>query len=454
MRTISLADDLAAPFLPLSGYLDPRAAPDRQPPLVGDARTDVAIVGGGLTGLSTALALRRAGVDAVVLEREFCGFGASGRNAGHLTPTIGKDLPTLLMMYGEERTKAIVRFADHCVHRTEALLAEWGIDCDYAPSGNVMAVVHPKQEKRLRRGADVAAKVGAPVQFLEPAEMRARGLPPAFLCGALEKAGGTLDPGKMVMGIRRTALAAGVRIHEGTRVLDVTTTPNVVVRTAHGTLRADRVVMATNAWTREIGVPGNKIVPLYVTLFETAALGDAQLAALGGWPRREGIYTAHEVLESYRLSAGRTIVGGSKMPRYVWGGRPGDHGGPDDRCQSIVARGFRDRFPELAELPIARFWGGWIAVTINFLPSIGPLGSDGRLWHALGYNGHGVAQATAVGEILADGLTGRDNEWARVFPKPAPTLPPEPFLWLTARGLLGFFGAIDRVTDAQIRARR
>ena len=135
----------------LSGYLDPRAAPDRQPPLVGDARTDVAIVGGGLTGLSTALALRRAGVDAVVLEREFCGFGASGRNAGHLTPTIGKDLPTLLMMYGEERTKAIVRFADHCVHRTEALLAEWGIDCDYAPTGNVMAVVHPKQEKRLRR---------------------------------------------------------------------------------------------------------------------------------------------------------------------------------------------------------------------------------------------------------------------------------------------------------------
>lgn len=445
-------DDLSAPFLPISGYLE--SPPERQPPLVGDARADVAIVGGGLTGLSTALALQRAGVDAVVLEREFCGFGASGRNAGHLTPTIGKDLPTLLMMYGAERTAAIVRFADHCVRRTEALIAEHGIDCDYAPTGNVMAVVHPKQEKRLRRAADVASEVGAHVSFLEADEMRARGLPPAFLCGALEGAGGTLDPGKLVLGLRRAALGAGVRIHEGTRVTEVSNRPQPVVRAERGTLRAKHVVMATNAWTREVGRPGAKIVPLYVTLFETAPLSDAQLAALGGWPRREGIYTAHEILESYRLTARRTIIGGSKAARYVWGARPGDRGGPHAATQATVVRAFRDRFPALAELPIARFWGGWIAMTLNFLPSIGALGDDGTLWHALGYNGHGVAQATAVGDILADGIIGRDNEWARVFPKPAPTLPPEPFLWLTARGLLALFGAIDRITDRQIRAGR
>jgi glycine/D-amino acid oxidase-like deaminating enzyme len=93
-------------------------------------------------------------------------------------------------------------------------------------------------------------------------------------------------------------------------------------------------------------------------------------------------------------------------------------------------------------------------MTLNFLPSIGALGKDSRLWHALGYNGHGVAQAVAAGEILADCITGRDNEWAHVFPKPAPTLPPEPFLWLTARGLLALFGTIDLITDGQIRADR
>jgi glycine/D-amino acid oxidase-like deaminating enzyme len=93
-------------------------------------------------------------------------------------------------------------------------------------------------------------------------------------------------------------------------------------------------------------------------------------------------------------------------------------------------------------------------MTLNFLPSIGAHRKDGSGWHALGYNGHGVAQASAVGEILADCIAGRDNEWARVFSKLAPTLPPEPFLWLTARGLLGIFAAIDRVTDRQIRAGR
>ena len=229
---------------------------------------------------------------------------------------------------------------------------------------------------------------------------------------------------------------------------------NPVLRTTQGTLRAERVVMASNAWTREIGPPGAKLVPLYVTLFETEPLDDAQLAAIGGWQRREGVYTAHEILESYRLTARRTIIGGSKAPRYHWGARPADHGGPDPSRQRSIARAFRDRFPALAQVPIARFWGGWIAMTLNFLPSIGALGKDGHLWHALGYNGHGVAQALAVGEILSDGITGRDNEWARVFSKLAPTLPPEPFLWLTTRGLLALFGAIDRVTDRQIRAGR
>lgn len=444
--------DDSAPFLPISAYLE--TPPDREPPLAGDARADVAIVGGGLTGLGAAIALRRAGIEAVVLEREFCGFGASGRHAGHLTPTIGKDLPTLLLLYGAERTAAIARFADHCVHRAEALIAEHGIACDYAASGNVMAVVHPKQEKRLRRAAEVAGKVGANVRFLEPDEMRARGLPPAFLCGALEGSGGTLDPGKLVLGLRRAALAAGIRIYEGTRVAGVEKGARWELRSAHGRLRAERVVMATNAWTREIGAPGSRVLPLYVTLFETEPLDDARLAAIGGWPRREGVYTAHEILESYRLTARRTIVGGSKAPRYAFGARPGERGGADARSQGVIARAFRERFPALADVPIARFWGGWIAMTLNFLPSIGALDADRTRWHALGYNGHGVAQALAVGDVLADSIAGRDNEWARLFAKPAPRLPPEPFLWLTARGLLALFGAMDRVTDRRIRASR
>ncbi len=444
--------DSNAPFLPISPYLERPA--DLQAPLEADADADVAIVGGGLTGLSTALALKRAGVDAAVIEREFCGFGASGRNAGHLTPAIGKDMPTLLALFGEERAGALVRFADHCVHRTEQLIGELGVDCDYRPSGNIMAVVHPKQEKRLRRAADVAAKLGSGVRFLESAEMRERGLPSSFLCGALEAAGGTLHPGKLAMGLRRVALQAGIRIYEQTPVLQVQEDVRSTLRTPRGALRADRVVMASNAYTREIGRPGRRVFALYDTLFESAPLSDAQLAAIGGWPGREGVYTAHESLESYRLTAQRTIIGGSKGVRYYWGSKPGNRGGPHARTQTLLARAFRDRFPALSDVPIARFWGGWIAMTLNFLPSIGPLDGTGRLLHAMGYNGHGMAQATAVGDLLADQITGRENEWSRVFPRPAPALPPEPWLWLAVRAALGVFDAIDRITDRQIRSGR
>jgi glycine/D-amino acid oxidase-like deaminating enzyme len=117
----------------------------------------------------------------------------------------------------------------------------------------------------------------------------------------------------------------------------------------------------------------------------------------------------------------------------------------------MVESAFRDRFPQLRDLPIQRFWGGWIAMTLNFLPSIGPLDRAGRVLHAIGYNGHGVAQATTAGDLLADLITGRDNEWADVIVRRAPTVPPEPVSFLVTRGLLGFFGALDRITDRQIR---
>lgn len=258
--------DTFAPFLPISPYLEQPL--DVQPALDADIEADVAIVGGGLTGLSTALALKRAGVNPVLIEREFCGFGASGRNAGHLTPKIGKDMPTLLTLFGEERAGALVRFADHCVHRTEQVIDELGVDCDYLPSGNIMTVVHAKQEKRLRRAAEVAAKMGAKVRFLASAEMRERGIPASFLCGALEAAGGTLHPGKLMLGLRSAALQAGIRIYEQTPVLQVQEGVRATLRTPRGTLRADRLVMASNAYTREIGRPGRKVFALYVTLFE------------------------------------------------------------------------------------------------------------------------------------------------------------------------------------------
>jgi glycine/D-amino acid oxidase-like deaminating enzyme len=414
-------------------------------------RADVAIVGGGYTGLSTALSLRAAGIDAVLLERDFAGAGASGRNAGHLTPTIGKDLPTLLKLFGRERATALVRYADDAVNYTERTIESAAIDCDYIASGNVLAAVHPKQEARLRKSAATAASLGAHVRFLAPDQMRERALPPSFLCGVLEERGGTLNPGRYVMGLRKAALAAGVRLFESTAVAAIEDGAPAKVRTPHGSVVADRVVVATNAYTPQLGFKPRALAPLRVALFETEPLDEDTLARLG-WRGREGVYTAHEILESYRLTVRGTIVGGSKVVRYRWGSRLAE--GYDPSAFAIIERGFRERFPDLAHVRIGTFWGGWIALTLDFLPLIGAAGAHGNLLYGFGYAGHGVAQATLMGAMLAERVQGRSHPCEPALARREWAWPPEPLRWLGAKLLNGSLSVLDARTDRQIRSLR
>jgi glycine/D-amino acid oxidase-like deaminating enzyme len=433
-------------YLPISPWV--QRPPDVSEPLRGEQRADVAVIGGGYTGLSTAIVLRREGVDVAVVERDFAGAGASGRNAGHLTPTIGKDLPTLLRVMGRERARALVRFADEAVEHTEQTIRAHAIDCDYLPSGNILAGVHPKHRDRLRRAAEVGAELGAHVRYLSPADMRERGLPEAFDSGVLEEKGGHLHPGRYVLGLRRAAIDAGVRLFEQSPVRVIDDTAPVRVHTADGSLVAERAVLATNAYTPALGWQTRALVPLRVSLFETAPLDDETLARLR-WPGREGIYTAHEILESYRLTTERTIVGGSKVVRYAYGS--GLAPGEDPAAFRTVAAAFRDRFPALAHIPIAHYWGGWIGFAPDFLPLLGVCGTHRNVHFGLAYAGHGVAQATFVGHLLAAQIRGREHPSAAALQRRPWSWPPEPLRWIAYQLITGVLTAIDRRTDRQIK---
>lgn len=442
-------DDTATRFLDISPYVNRPA--DLQPALSSNVHADVAIVGGGYTGLSTALALHERGISAVVLERDFCGYGASGRNAGHLSPTICKDLPTAVMLFGRETAAKLAGYADFCVESAERMMDAFGIDCDYNRSGNIMAVIHPAQEKRLRKATEAAVSLGAKMYFVEPGEMRERGMPRSFLCGAMEEAGGTLHTGKFVLGLRKAALARGIRIYEQTAVERIEEAKPIRIVTAGGTITADRIVMASNAYTPEIGRPGDRLGPLYITLFETAPLSDAQLEAIGGWKGREGIYTAHESMESYRLTAQRTIIGGSKDVQYFYDCAPHNHGGDGDARKMSVIRAFRQRFPALSDLPIAHAWAGWCGFTLNFMPVVGRAPDNPAYHYAVGYNGHGVAQATTMGTLLADLLQGRTNPWHELVCRKPAYMPSKPLRYLSVKGLLTVLNGIDRRIDGKVR---
>jgi glycine/D-amino acid oxidase-like deaminating enzyme len=435
------------PFEEISPWVE--TPEDLQPPLADDLRADVVVIGGGYTGLSTALSLRAQGADVVLLEQGFAGSGASGRNAGHVAPTIGKDIPTLLRFFGRERAAQLVRFADAAVDYTEETIRKHAIDCEYAPSGNVMAGVHPKQEARLRKAAETARGLGADMRFLAEGEMRERGLPPAFRFGVLEERGGTLHPGRYVLGLRRAALAAGVRLFENSALAALEEGPKVTARTAQGTVGADFAVLATNAYTKATWRKPRAVAPLRVSLFETEPLKASQLDALG-WPGREGVYTAHEVLENFRLTVRNTIVGGSKVVRYAWGSQLS--AGYDPGAFAAIEGAFRGRFPDLHDVSVACYWGGWIGLTLDFLPILGVEGTHQNVFYGLGYCGHGVSQATLMGAMLAERIQGREHEWEPALRRRALSWPPEPLRWLGARLINGALEAADRRTDRQIRA--
>jgi glycine/D-amino acid oxidase-like deaminating enzyme len=429
-------------------WLDP--PPEPGPALEGELDCDVVVVGAGYTGLSAALALAEAGADVAVLERDYAGFGASGRNAGHLTPTIGKDLPTLLRLYGRERGGALVRLAEEAVEHVEAAIADRGIDCDYVGNGNVLAGVHPGQAPTLERAAGAAAELGGAMRLLSAGELDERGLPAFVSCGYLEERGGILDPGKYVRGLGEAAVGAGAKLFESTRVSAIRDGARVTVETPRGRVSAPSCVLAVNAYAPELGRLRSHAIPLRVSLFATESL-DCQARERIGWPGREGIYTAHEVLESYRLTADDRVVGGSRFIAYAYGNRiPPDD---DPEVAAGLEEMFRSRFPELAEVAVERTWSGPISISLDFLPSIGRTGQAKNIHYALGCAGHGVAMMSHLGAKLAGMvLRGEPGPEALVTRRRIP-MPPEPLRWAVATGLMQALEAVDRRTDRRAQPR-
>ena len=425
-----------------------RVPADLKAALADDIQADVVVIGGGCTGLSTALQLRAAGADVVVLEEDFAGCGASGRNTGVVTGAIVQDLSLTRRLLGLELAAARAGFADAAVKYLEEVIELHAVQCDYTPSGTLTVTLHPVQEPELNKKREIAKQYGSPVRFLSSGEMRERGLPPAFLSGVVEEQGGTLDPGKYMSGLREAALGAGVRLFEGTRVIELVDGPRVVVEAEGGRVSAHYAVLGTNAYTPGLGRLGRMVVPIRVSLFETDRLGREPRERLG-WHGREPVNTAHELAETYLLSARDTLVGGVKVASYPWGSKLG--AADDPSAFRVIQRAFRERLPELREVGVARFWSGWTAFTTDFNPVFGVEGRHGNILYGLGYAGHGLSQGTLMGAVLAERILGREHRLEAAVRRRVRRWPPEPFRWVGAKLLISKLMAADRRIDRRIR---
>ncbi|MFB7341850.1 NAD(P)/FAD-dependent oxidoreductase [Streptomyces sp. YH02] len=431
-------------YTTFTGWIDPPG--DVRPALADDVTCEVAVIGGGLAGMSTALRLAERGRDVVLLEAEFCGHGSASRNAGQVAGAPGGDIQLLSMLH-RKTFPGIVRFAENSAHFLERLIERLAIDCDYEATGNVCAAVSRGQMGRVRRVTKLLRKAGADVELGTSAEL---GIPRGFLGGMRESVGGMMNPGKFSLGIRRAVLASGARVFERTRVSEVRPTgDHVVINTPGGEVRARRAVLATNAFGGDLAITPKRLsVPIWVSEVETEPIDPDRLAALG-WTSRSGVVTQHNIMENYRLTSRDTIVFGV---RRLQRGRtcPLPPRKPDEAVVAELARAFERRFPALADVAAARAWGGWIAITPSWLPVAGTT-RDG-VYYSVACNGHGLAQAPYVGSLIADLIVdGRQHEdlktlWAEKpdFPRP---------LMMGAVGLRTIW-TVDRFNDLINGSRR
>jgi glycine/D-amino acid oxidase-like deaminating enzyme len=436
----------AAPgmYRPVSGWLD--IPGDIQPRLEGAVSADVIVVGGGVAGLSTALELKARGADVILIEREFGGFGASGRSGGYVVGAQNFDF-SFVRRVGQEHAKRIVACYQESVAYVDRKLSEYGIDCDYYASGTIKAGVHPSQEAKLRQLLTVAVGFGVPARFLDHAEMRARGIPPAFLFGFFTDAGGTLDPGKYVLGLRRAALHAGVKIYEKSALLSYSEGITVRCETAHGRAQAPFMVLATNGYTEQLGLLKDKTTPVRASLIETEPLSPAQVKELG-WPNREGLLTAHHVLESYRFTARNTLIVGVKMSPVYGSTMPNV---PDAVAYRALRSAMADRFPALREQPIRACWSCYVSYAEDGISVVGEIGDAQNILYVSGCSGRGLAAHSFIGHLLAEKINGVENPHLTALRHETPKVPPEPLRWGMMKSMLGAAHMLDEHLNRKIR---
>lgn len=408
------------------------------PPLRQDADCDVAIVGGGYTGLWTAYFLteRRPDLRIVILEADICGGGPSGRNGGFVNAW-WDELPTLVKLFGLPRAVEAARASAASVHAIGDWCRQHGVDAHYRRAGVLTVSTTPLHDDVIQRLAGVAGLVDAPDVYapVPPDDVQAICASPRFRLGALMHDGATVQPALLARGLRRVVLDRGVTIHEGTQVQPRIDDGGPVVRLRTGNrhlVRARHVVLAVNAWS-SAWRPFDRSVLSWSSYMVRSEPIPERLAELG-WTGGEAIVDARVSVHYLRTTRDGRIAMGAGGGRPGYDGRIGPSFTDDVAAARRAAYGFRLFFPSLADVTLTDAWGGPVDVSPTHLPRFGSL-VGGRVHFGFGYSGNGVGPSHLGGQILAALALESDEPLTRlaVVGPPPQRFPPEPLRFIGAR---------------------
>jgi glycine/D-amino acid oxidase-like deaminating enzyme len=404
------------------------------PELAGETKADVCIVGGGLAGLWTAITLkqRAPATDVAIVEADICGGGASGRNSGMVLSQWAK-FSALQAFCGTEGAIRLGREFGASAVNIEAFCREHGIDAEFRRDGWIWGATCARQVGSWNGILAAHARHGLDVfRPLTGAEIAAHTGSRSFLAGIHDPTAATLHPGRWVRGLRRVALAAGVRIYENTAMTRLERRLPPVVRTAKGSVTAARVVLTMNAWS--LGLP--ELRPAILVIASDDAVTDPvpDLLDKVGYKTKplmgdsQLFVTGFRTTGNHRFNPGITggIIGFGSMTGQRFEGRSIR----EEDIRACVRRGH----PALADLPFADSWCGPIDRTQSGLPLFGALPTCPDVFYGYGFSGNGVATTPVAGRVLASLALGAKDEWSQCgLVRPVENwLPPEPFRYVGA----------------------
>ncbi len=399
--------------------------------LTGDYRADVAIIGGGFTGLWTALFLKELepALSVAVLEQGLVGYGASGRNAGIVGETIDHSHELAARHFGLAEARELARLGRENLDELEGFLRTRGIDAELERSGQLIMALTRSHVDALRASVDFAHRIGlSDWRFLSSAEAQEEIHSALYRGAAFAPRSGTLHPVKLLEGLRSEALRLGVRIFERARVTGLSfSARGVAIRAGRESVTCEKAVLATNAYSHRLRPRLlTRFLPLYDYILVSEPLTAGERAAIG-WSGRQGAADARTFFNYYRLTADGRVLWGTSEAVYFRGNRVDRSCDHSQAHYEALRASFRRHFPQLYGVEFPYAWGGPICSTTRLTPFFGSA-ERGRLFYGLGYTGHGIGSTRLAGKILAHMTLARPSpllDLAMVRRKPFP-YPPEP----------------------------